>query len=241
MRICSLLAVSLVFGLAACDTSAPSASAPDAPVLSLDVGTEWTLTQVSSVRFDDGAPSDTTDLRSSGQTRVLAVTRDTVIAGETWVLIKPDVPFGHCLFGNSAWYANRSDGLYRWRGSVDNAERVYGIGADGDVFLDTPEVTAVLTDTDAAYMLPTGTVVTRQYDRTWHRFEFNAAVRGPITPSGASRDYLSPELGLVALEVVYFSQRSEGQFTPSATIRYELAPTATPGATSAPSGAYPVR
>lgn len=244
MRICSLFVLPLALCLSACDTSTPAIRPPDAPVLSLAVGTEWTVMQVSSVRFDPdtGAPLDTTDLRSRSRTRVITVTRDTVIAGETWALIEPDGSFGHCVFGHSAWYANRPDGLYRWRDSVADAERVYGIGvAEGDVFLDTPIVTAILTDDDAVYALPTGPVVARQYDRTWRQLEFNETIRGPIDPNAASRDYLSPELGPVALEVSYARQKSEGQFAPASTIRYELAPTAMSGATAELSGAYPVR
>ena len=172
--------------------------------------------QTSTVRFDaSGQPSDT--LRASGRSAVLAVTRDTTVSDETWYRIEPSRGFAHCVFGQAAWYANRADGLYRWTTSPADAERVYGL-TEGEAFLDTPVVLAVLVDEDAA--LDAGPA--RRYERTWRRLEFDSEIRGSIEPTMATTDFLSSERGPLALEVHFVRQTGDGRFQPSTTLRYEM-------------------
>ena len=245
MRFCSLLALVSVAALSACDSGPAISPVPD-PALQLAVGTEWTLARTYTVQFDgDGTPSDT--LRATGQAAspvTLTVTRDTTVADEAWYRIEPSRRFSHCVFGEAAWYANRADGLYRWTESPADAERVYGV-VEGDAFLDTPVVLAVLTDDDATLDLGTGPVPARQYDRTWRRLEFNAEINGPIDPTVTTTDLLSSERGPLALEVSFVRQAEGGTFRPSGVLRYEASAGAPPagaasGARSA-SDAFPVR
>lgn len=251
MRIGSLLSFLVALVLVGCD-STPAITPPDvAPVLSLAVGTEWTLAQAYTVNYDaDGSVRDTV-VRAGVPDLTLTIPRDTVVAGETWARIESTRDHG--VFTRSGgWFANREDGLYRLHRTpegTESAERVYAIGVpEGTPFLTTDLVTAVLSDDDATADLPSGPVSVRQYDRTWKRLEFNTSIRGPIDPMPVTQDQFSAEQGPVSLEIAYV--RTSGgttddfTFSPTMLIRYELAA----GASAAPArvapeaeGTYPVR
>ena len=145
----SLLLLALL-AAAGCDSTQPDA--PPAQAIPLAVGAEWSFVQTYRVTYVDGMPVDTVATTSTQRTQTLRATRDTVVAGETWVLIAAvsDGPiFGHCVFGRPAWYTNRTDGLYRWRGAPADAELVYGVGVTpGIPFSDTDIVSAALVDED---------------------------------------------------------------------------------------------
>lgn len=230
MRSLSLAPLVLALAVAGCD-SAPAIDLPPAPspVLPLAVGTEWTLAQTTTVRYDDAGAVEDTSEAGAGRALTLTVARDTVVAGETWYFVETTGPAGHSVFDGASWFANRGGGLYRWQESPEDAERVYAIGVpEGEPFLVTPLLTAVLTDDDAQVEVGSETVVARQYDRTFRRLEFSETVRGPIDPNAASRDQLSPTEGPVTLEIAYVRQVAEGQFAPVMRVAYE----ATAGAAS---------
>ncbi|WP_420456700.1 hypothetical protein [Rubrivirga sp.] len=235
MRSRSLLSLVVVVVLAGCDSTAaidPPAAPP--PVLPLAVGTEWTLAATYSVSYDaDGRARDTLRITPGTRSLELAITRDTVVAGERWVLIETTRGLAHCVFDGFSWFTNREDGLYRWRTTPEEAERVYAIGVDEGVpFFETDVVSAALVDDDASFELPTKTVAVRQYDRTWKRIEFSASVRGPIDPMPVTRDQLSSTLGPVALEISLVSLKSgsgeDAVYRPAAVLHYELTDAAVP-------------
>ena len=244
MRTRSLLSLLLVLAITGCD-SAPAVTPPEiAPVLPLAVGAEWTLAQTMTVSYDSGGVIRDTTLGGPGGPFTLSVTRDTLVAGETWFRIEASPGLLHCVFSDSAWFANREDGLYRWQTTPEAAERVYATGvAEGVPFLTTDIVAAVLVDDDATAVLPSGPVPVRQYERTWQRLEVNRSIQGPIDPRPTTRDALSPTLGPVALQVSYVRAVSDG-FEPLALVQFEVAPAETgASARRAPEvdGAYPAR
>ena len=217
-----------LFGCDAADPVVASTSAP-APVVPLEVGGEWTFALSYTVAFDDAGAARDTTRRDGGRAETLAVTRDTVVAGERWVQVVASRGLQHCVFGGAGWFANRADGLYRWDEGPESAELVYARGVEPGVpFVETPVVVAVLDDADATYALPSGPVEGARYVRTWRRIEIDDAlpepVRGPIRPTMTSADVLSPDLGPVLLELAYarHSRQVEGSFTPSGTVAYEL-------------------
>ena len=119
------------------------------------MGASWTLKQTARVGYDDeGQPTDTTVSQTS-RFVTLGVVHDTVIDRETWALIEPMggvVGFGHCLFGQPAWYANRDDGMYRWQGSVERTEHVFAVGTEPGVpFLETSSFVSALAADEPAY------------------------------------------------------------------------------------------
>jgi hypothetical protein len=165
------------------------------------------------------------------QTVTLTVTRDTVVGGETWFLIEPSLSFGHCVFGQSAWYANREDGLYRWR-DEEEPQLAYGIGLEpNDVFLDTEIVEARYLGSGPVQLASGATAIGQEYRRLWKRLEFNAETRGPISPQPVTHEALSSEFGPLALEVSYARQSPDGAagagesaFQPASLVRYERVP-----------------
>lgn len=240
MRSRSLFSLAVVLVLAGCDSS-PAIDPPAAPppVLPLAVGAEWTLVPTYSVRYGmDGRAQDTLRTSINARPLKLAITRDTVVAGETWYFVEASRGLAHCVFDGSSWFVNREDGLYRWRTTPEAAERVYAIDVDEGVpFLETDIVSAVLADDDAPFELPTGTVATRQYDRTWKRLEFTESIRGPIDPAVTTRDQLSPTHGPVALEISLVSLKSDGPgesvYRPVAVLHYELTDVVAPATAEA--------
>lgn len=224
MRTFSLLA--LLVTLAACDSADPAIEPgpqADVPVvLPLAVGTEWTVARTARIRFDDDGIADTTAADFS-QTHTIAVSRDTVVAGETWYRIDSSRGLLHSVFGESAWYANREDGLYRWTASPADAALEYAVGVpDGEPFRETDTFRAVLLDDETTATVGDETVRARLYQRSWFRLDIDETARGPIEPAATSRDVLSPEAGIVSLEVAY-AERAEAPdtFRPLTTVRFE--------------------
>ena len=225
MRIGRLLVALGLLAAAGCDTADSVVTAPAAPVIPLEVGGEWVLNQSYNVSFDEGGAVRDTARGEADRSVTLAVTRDTVVAGERWFRIEASRPLPHCVFDGAGWFANRPDGLYRWTTSPDSAEVVYASGVEpGEPFIETPVVVATLDAERVVYALPRGPLPATKYGRTWRRLEFNDEVRGPIRPTAHTTDYLSSTEGLVALEASYvrYSREADGEFTPSGTAGYEL-------------------
>ena len=225
MRAARLLVVLGLLAAAGCDTADPVVTAPAAPVIPLEVGGEWVLSQSYNVSFDEGGAVRDTARYGADRTVTLAVTRDTVVAGERWFRIEASRPLPHCVFDGAGWFANRPGGLYRWTTSPDSAEVVYASDVEpGEPFIETPVVVATLDAERATYALPRGPVTAAKYGRTWRRIEFSDEIRGPIRPTSHTTDYLSSTEGLVALEASYVrhSQEAEGEFAPAGTTGYEL-------------------
>ncbi|WP_412070060.1 hypothetical protein [Rubrivirga sp. IMCC43871] len=205
----SLPLLFVLLAVAGCDTTEPDAPSPLAPAIPLAVGAEWTFEEAARIEYTDGVPSDTLAPASDTQ-YTLRATRDTVVAGETWVRIEAPRGFSHCVFEPSAWYANRQDGLYRWRSSPADAELVYAVtAAEGAPFLVTDVVSATLVDENAQVGVAGTTIPARVYARTWRRVEFSAEVRGPIVPTAETRDALSPSAGPVVLELIYVNHAGD--------------------------------
>lgn len=216
MRFSSLVLLSFALALSACDSSGvdPIDVRDPAPVLSLSVGAEWTLEQAYRVAFDRNSVAFDTVRSDRSKIYTVRVSRDSTIEGETWYQIEAPRGFFHCVFENGAWVTNRPDGLYRFRGSAADAERVYATDLEvGVPFIDTFEVLAVLEDESTAG---------RRYLRTWRGAD-QAWGQGPIDPAITTRDLLSPDRGLVALEVSFVQAgATDSTFIPAATIGYEL-------------------
>lgn len=228
-----LLGVALLVGLTACDTAeapAPEESAPVSdPVLPLEVGAEWVLQHVYSVRYPRDEPAPDTVYHEDPSTVTLTVTRDTLINDERWFRIEASRPYGlaHPAFcrTNEEWYANRDGGLYRL---VPGEEPELLLSADaepGVPFIDTPEVAVALLDPAAVYELPElGAVEARSYERTQRRVNGPGSLPdGPVEPNLRSVDHLSAEAGFVALDTPYVGTGSEeGTYRPAAIQRWEL-------------------
>ncbi|MGB3541489.1 hypothetical protein [Rubrivirga sp.] len=230
MRFRSLALLAFAVSISACDSTVDELVPSPSPVLPLAVGAEWTLQEAYSVRYErDGTVGDT--LRRAREDRyTVRVERDSTIEGEAWYRIDAPRGFYHCVFEDGVWLTNRSDGLYRFRASAADAELVYATGLEvGVPFIDTFEVLAVLEDESAAG---------RHYLRTWRGADQEWG-RGPISPSITTRDLLSLERGLVALEISFVQQgATDSTFIPAATIGYEVAET---GAAASRSDAAAVR
>ena len=225
MRSARLLVALGLLAAVGCDTADPVVTASVDPVIPLEVGGEWVLAQAYGVSFDEAGAVRDTIRQEPGRLDTLAVTRDTVVAGERWFRIEASRPFQHCVFDGAGWFANRPDGLYRWTTRPDSAEIVYASGVEpGEPFIETPVVVATLDAERATYDLPRGPVTAAKYGRTWRRIEVNDEIQGPISPTAHSTDYLSSTEGLVALEISYvrFGPGSRDTFVPVGTTAYEL-------------------
>lgn len=233
----SLCTLALVLALAGCDSTEADPPAEPAPALPLSVGTQWTLARTYNIRYDDnGLPSDTLFVSEGSLPEhvvSLAVSRDTLINGETWFQIdSTPFTFFHSIFGEGMWFTNRTDGLYRWGGTVFEPELAYGTNlSESEVFFDTDAVEARYLGDGPVQLESGATATARAYHRLWKRYELNDQTRGPISPQAATYDALSSELGPLALEVLYVryaveAEEGEGEdeFQPLIVTRYERVP-----------------
>lgn len=224
MRFRSLALFALAVSIAACDSTGVNEPLLPPQALPLAVGAEWTLQQTYAVQYDmEGVPGDTLDQRSRDRTYTISVDRDSTIEGDTWYRLGVSRGLLHCVFEEGVWLANRPDGLYRFRDSVDDAERVYATGIEAGVpFVDTPELLAVLEGESVKRDVSGNSLRLRRYVRTWRGANAYWG-QGPISPSVMTRDDLSPERGVVALEVAFVRQgATENTFVPQSIYGYQL-------------------
>lgn len=225
MRIVKIFSLVLIcISLASCDLFIDNKQEEEA-VIPLTVGNTWILEHAYRIDYKLSGDELTMDtVYMEGQRfDTLSVTRDTLIDGERWFRLETiselGKAFSHCAFGGGRWLANRNDGLYEY---TTSPQLLYATNtAPLEPFIDTREVVASLLDPTSTYPLPDrGPVDTRAYLRTFRYVEYpekndnDHRVAGPLNPTQNETDFLSPELGIVALDVPFATYSEERGWIP---------------------------
>lgn len=233
--ISSLAVLIVLLGLSACDSSIPFPE-ESYDLIPLEVGAKWTLQEIQFIGHSYPPGARTVERIENGRTVTLEVSRDTTIDGERWFAFRGDTTFNvrnlrHDFISMATrydrtgfWYTNRDDGLYRMR-SGESPHLLYSVdAASGDTFVDRTDYAVTRLDSADSYDLESfGEVAAHSYARVPRRYEKDGR-EGEVATQITLNDYLSPELGFVALdEISYFSEEFEdGKWFPGSVTRWEL-------------------